>query len=82
MWHLQKGIRHFFGRRSILPSMPDLDPQELERLRNRLEVLVVDLDRTLGGLSEEARSFYAEAEQSVIDARRKAETHEGLLQVN
>lgn len=82
MWHLQERTRHFRRRLSILSRMPDLDPQELERLRDRLEVLVVDLDRTLGGLSEEARSFYAEAEQSVIDARRKAETHEGLLQVN
>jgi hypothetical protein len=62
--------------------MPDLKKDELEQLRSELKVLVSDLDQTFQGLSEDVRHFYQEAEQSVIDARRKVETHEGLLQVN
>jgi hypothetical protein len=62
--------------------MPDLKKDELEQLRSELTVLVSDLDQTFQGLSEDVRHFYQEAEQSVIDARRKVETHEGLLQVN
>ncbi len=62
--------------------MSDLKKDELEQLRSELKVLVSDLDQTFQGLSEDVRHFYQEAEQSVIDARRKVETHEGLLQVN
>lgn len=62
--------------------MPDLEHEELEQLRETLEVLVSDLSRTFDGLDEDVRHYYQEAEQSVIDARRKVESHEGLLQVN
>jgi len=62
--------------------MPDLKKDELEQLRSELKVLVSDLDQTFQGLDEDVRHFYQEAEQSVIDARRKVETHEGLFQVN
>lgn len=62
--------------------MPELKKDELEQLRSELRVLVADLDQTFQRLPEDARDFYRKAEQSVIDARRKVETHEGLYQVN
>jgi hypothetical protein len=62
-------------------AMPDLKGEELARLRERLEELASDLNRTLARLDEAARREYREAERSVIDARRKVETREGLLRV-
>lgn len=50
--------------------------------RERLDLLVSDLDQTFNGLDEDVRRYYRKAEQSVLDARRKVETHEGLYQVN
>jgi hypothetical protein len=38
--------------------------------------------RIQDALSDAERDAYREAQQSVVDARRKAETHEGLLRVN
>jgi hypothetical protein len=62
--------------------MHDLKTADLQALRETLESLVSNLDETVNGLSDAERHSYEEAEQSVVDARRKAETHEGLLQVN
>jgi hypothetical protein len=62
--------------------MPELKKDELEQLRSELRELVADLDQTFQRLPEDVRDFYRAAEQSVIDARRKVETHEGLYQVN
>lgn len=61
--------------------MPELNGEELTQLREKLAELASDLNRTLGRLDEAVRREYREAEQSVIDARRKVETREGLLRV-
>lgn len=63
-------------------SMTDLNTDDLKALREKLTSLVSNLDETVNRLPEAERHSYDEAEQSVVDARRKAETHEGLLQVN
>jgi hypothetical protein len=39
------------------------------------------LDDAQAELPKDEQDAYREAQQSVVDARRKAETHEGLLQV-
>jgi hypothetical protein len=62
--------------------MEKLKTAELTALRESLAPLVSNLEATVEGLPETERNSYDEAEQSVVDARRKAETHEGLLQVN
>lgn len=51
---------------------------DLEKLRE----LVSDPERADEALPKEEREGYDEAQQSVVDARRKAELYEGLLQVN
>jgi hypothetical protein len=61
--------------------MPELKGEELKQLRKTLSRLAADLDQTLSRLDKDARREYREAEQSVIDARRKVETREGLLRV-
>ncbi|MGE5281800.1 MAG: hypothetical protein ACM3N0_05675 [Chloroflexota bacterium] len=62
--------------------MAHLKTPELTALRKSLAPLVSNLEKTVNGMPETERNSYDEAEQSVVDARRKAETHEGLLQVN
>jgi hypothetical protein len=62
--------------------MPDLKKADLKQLREKLGTLVSDLEGAVRSLSEDEQRSYQEAEESVVDARRKAETHEGLLQVN
>jgi hypothetical protein len=47
-----------------------------------LSKVVDELERAARALSETEREAYRQAQQSVVDARRKAETEEGLLQVN
>jgi hypothetical protein len=59
----------------------ELRGEELEALRATLRELVVDMNATMGRLDEDAKRAYARAEQSVLDARRKVETREGLLRV-
>jgi hypothetical protein len=61
--------------------MAELKGQDLARLRRRLAELSSDLDRTLGALDKSTQREYRDAEQSVIEARRKVETREGLLRV-
>lgn len=61
--------------------MPELKGEELTQLREKLAELAADLNRTLGRLDEAVRRDYRDAEQSVVDARRKVETREGLLRV-
>lgn len=61
--------------------MPELKGEELAQLREKLTELAGDLNRTLGRLDEAVRRDYRDAEQSVVDARRKVETREGLLRV-
>ena len=48
----------------------------------KLVELASDLDRAAASLPEDERAAYIEAQQSVVDARRSAEIHEGLLQVS
>lgn len=66
----------------LIQAMEHLKTTELTALRKSLTPLVSNLEKTVNGLPEPERNSYDEAEQSVVDARRKAETHEGLLQVN
>ena len=61
--------------------MAELRGDELKALRQTLRELVADMNATIGRLDEDARRAYNEAEQSVLDARRKVETREGLLRV-
>lgn len=61
--------------------MPELKEEELSQLRKKLAELASDLSRTLSALDETTQRQYRDAEQSVIDARRKVETREGLLRV-
>lgn len=61
--------------------MPELKEEELSQLREKLAELASDLNGTLSALDEATQRQYRDAEQSVIDARRKVETREGLLRV-
>lgn len=61
--------------------MPEMTDQELEQMREELSALASDLPGTLEALPPEEREAYEVDQQSVIDARLKAEAHEGLLQV-
>jgi hypothetical protein len=49
---------------------------------SRLVELASDLDQAAQSLPPEERESYANAQQSVVEARRSAEVHEGLLQLN
>lgn len=62
--------------------MPELDRKDLARLRRKLAELGSDLNRTLNALDKQTQRQYREAEQSVIDARRKVETREGLYRIS
>lgn len=62
--------------------MSEMSATELEALREEVSALIADLEKAAEQLSEEEREDYRAALQSVVDARRNAETHEGLLQVN
>jgi hypothetical protein len=77
-------LAHWASNRSLsaAAAMDALNTADLKALRETLESLVSNLDETVNGLPDAERHSYEEAEQSVVDARRKAETHEGLLQVN
>jgi hypothetical protein len=59
----------------------ELRGEELRALRATLRELVVDMNATMALLDDDAKRAYAQAEQSVLDARRKVETREGLLRV-
>jgi hypothetical protein len=61
--------------------MPELKGEELVKLRERLAELTSDLNRTLSHLDEAVQREYRAAERSVIEARRKVETREGLRRV-
>lgn len=47
-----------------------------------LNKVVEDLGRAVRALPEAERAEYRQAQQSVVDARRRAGMQEGLLQVN
>lgn len=46
-----------------------------------IEAVLLDVDGACGSLPEEEQARHRAAQQSVVDARRSAELHEGLLQV-
>lgn len=48
----------------------------------KLLKIVEDVEKASRALPEEERAAYRTAQQSVVDARRRAELQEGLLQVN
>lgn len=52
--------------------------QQVKKLLN----IVQDVEKASRALPEEERQAYRTAQQSVVDARRRAELQEGLLQVN
>jgi len=57
-------------------------PLELEATLEDLRPIVSDVERATEALPEEEREAYREAQESVVAARRRAESQEGLLQVN
>lgn len=59
--------------------MPALDVQsdDVARLRHAVE----HFEEAEAKLPPEVQREYQDAQQSVVDARRHAETHEGLLRV-
>ena len=61
--------------------MPELKGEELRKLRKRVAELASDLNRTLNHLDVAVQREYRAAERSVIEARRKVETREGLRRV-
>jgi hypothetical protein len=69
------------------PSNARRSPDRLENAvpqehLDELIELVIDLDTVTDVLPQEEREDYSEAQQSVVDARESAETHEGLLQLH
>lgn len=46
-----------------------------------LQAVLLDVEAACGALPVEEREQHRAAQQSVVDARRSAELHEGLLQV-
>jgi hypothetical protein len=62
--------------------MPPITLDDLNGQLESLEELAAKPAEALDTLPPEEREAGREAQQSVVDARRRAETHEGLLQVN
>lgn len=62
--------------------MPPITLEDLSEQLEELKEMVAAPEKAVEELPEDEREAYREAQQSVVDARRKAETHEGLLQVN
>jgi hypothetical protein len=60
----------------LVVSSPPVDDQF-----TRLVEVARDVDRAAGSLPAEERQAYVDAQRSVVDARRSAEIHEGLLQL-
>ncbi len=52
--------------------------REVEKLANSVK----DVESALKRVSADERQLYLDAQQSVIDARRKAEADEGFLRIN
>jgi len=61
--------------------MPELKGDELRKLREKIAELASGLNRTLSHLDVAVQREYRAAERSVIEARRKVETREGLRRV-
>lgn len=62
--------------------MPPITIEDLKGQLDDLKHLVSKPQVALEALPKDERDAGREAQQSVVDARRRAETHEGLLQVN
>jgi hypothetical protein len=76
-------VRHPHRRR----EKKEPEPKKMEQLlaperAERLAETVADPDGAAELLSERDREAYEEAQQSIVDARRSAELHEGLLQID
>ncbi len=52
-----------------------------ERAQQLAEVLQ-DVTKASAGLSEPEREAHSQAKESIVEARRHAKRHEGLLQIN
>jgi len=62
--------------------MSPITLEDLSEQLDRVNDVIADPSKAVEALPKPERDAYREAQQSVVDARRKAETHEGLLQVN
>jgi hypothetical protein len=62
----------------VTGSALGVEAPPLEELRK----VVGDPEEAVEALPETERAAYREAQESVVEARRRAETHEGLLQIN
>ena len=62
--------------------MPPITIEDLTTEDEALRELVEAPSVADGALPQGDLEAYDEAQQSVVDARRKAELHDGLLQVN
>jgi hypothetical protein len=60
------------------PSAAEFAVPSWEELRR----VAADPEKAMSSLPEEEQLAYREAQDSVVDARRSAESHEGLLQIN
>ena len=60
------------------------DEQEAEQRSapELAELIFDDIDEAAGAVPAEEREAYRDAQKSVVDARRRAETTEGLLRIN
>jgi hypothetical protein len=68
-------------------TMSDLEPADHQMISaatetfSALREVLSDVRGACEALPQHEQDRYREAQQSVVDARRNAETHEGLLQV-
>lgn len=62
--------------------MPPITIEDLTAENEALRELVESPDSADEALAPDDLEAYDDAQQSVVDARRKAELHDGLLQVN
>jgi RNA polymerase-interacting CarD/CdnL/TRCF family regulator len=62
--------------------MPQRDTKKMKRKNvSELVSLVTDLDKADKSLSPEERKAYKDAQRSVVDARYRAEMHQGQIRV-
>lgn len=62
-------------------TIPDVELTGSTENFPALEAVLLDVEAACEALSGEEQEQHRAAQQSVVDARRSAELHEGLLQV-
>jgi hypothetical protein len=66
-------------------NQPEGDEGMGELLQENAETLVTlvsEIEKTAEALPEDERRAYEDAQESIVEARRSAEIHEGTLQLN